>query len=194
LVIFHGIIAVIPVYLELESNPLIINKGECMKKAIIVLLAVSLAGCATFDAKSLVLPTSGKAVDAVMANYSNPATQDLVTITLFDQDGKPITSASSAGPGILKSLTAGSTAGAVAAAVFPADEGDTNINAPATSSGAAGGAGGKGGKGGAGGSAAATGGNAVAKCGKAIATQAQTQCQSQTSKSKGGWTPPGQDK
>lgn len=90
-----------------------------MRKAIVLAVCLLLAaGCASMAVTTAVLPTSGKTIDALGASYNNPVTQDLSTITLFNDKGEPIYSASTGGPGIVKSTTAQTTAGTTFGTTF----------------------------------------------------------------------------
>lgn len=134
-----------------------------MKLFAFIFLCFMSAGCTTLDAVTGILPTSGKKVDVMAVSYANPFTQDLTTLTYYDSDGKPFYATSSGGPGIVKSATAGTTAGTTWGALLDNDN-DTNTtvnNQPTNTSNAQGGAGGKGGQGGQGG----TGGKSVAGAG-----------------------------
>ena len=131
-----------------------------MRRLIVVAVTLGLlAGCTTMQITTATLPTSGQMIDVLGVAYNNPLTQDLSAVTMFDKDGKPIYSASTGGPGIIKSITANTTAGTTFGVAFPtkADNySNTNVNSGGSGATAAGGAGGLGGAANAGAAATAT--------------------------------------
>ena len=126
-----------------------------MKKVVVLVAALAMAaGCTTMQVQTTTLPTSGKAIDVLGVAYNNPLTQDLSVITLFDDKGAPIHSASTGGPGIVKSTIAQTTQGTTFGVAFPT-KGDNY-----------------------------SGGNAAADGGVATAKQSQQQKQQQQQKQK----------